>query len=340
MVASVVTRLRSSATAAALGLVVSVAIVSVAVARITPKSLLVPPERPNALQGNPAVRTEGPDYPRRATGADETKTTVVAAPRRIVSQYWSTDEFLYTIVPPERVVGVADTSYIPSFSNVLEFTERFKPVIAADPERVLRADPDLVFSPETARADLPGVLREAGLPVYRIFTTYESLSQIEDHIRLVGYLTGEDVRASAELERFRTALARAAARRPPGIAPPRVLGMGGSYTYGSRTLFSDIIRVLGAENLGATHGLTFYERVNDERIVRWDPDWIVTGGSGMNADEVRAQLLARPAVAATSAGKNGRIIVLDSRVFLPLSPFTTRLVEALAEALYPHGPAS
>ena len=340
MVARVVTLLRSPSSLAVLGLVASVAVVSLAVDRVTPRSLIVPPERPNALQGNSAVRTEGADYPRHATGADETRTTVAQPPRRIVSQYWSTDEFLYRIVPPERVVGVADTSYIPSFSNVLEFVERFKPVISADPERVLRADPDLIFSPETARADLPGVLREAGLPVYRIFSTYETLAQIEDHIRLVGYLTGEDARASAELERFRSALARAAAKRPAGIAPPRVLGMGGSYTYGSRTLFSDILRVLGAENLGATHGLTYYERVNDERIVRWNPDWIVTGGGGMNADEVRAQLLARPAVAATSAAKHGRIIVLDSRVFLPLSPLTTRLVEALAEALYGRGSPS
>jgi ABC-type Fe3+-hydroxamate transport system substrate-binding protein len=262
------------------------------------------------------------------------RTTLDTVPRRIVSQSWSTDEFLYSVVPPERIVGVSDDSYEWRISNVLDIVTRHRPVIAGDPERVLRADPDLVFIPAEARSDVPGLLREAGLPVYRIHTMFPTLASIEDHIRLVGYVTGEDARAAAELQRFLEAVTRAAARKPAGAPAPRVMGFGGIYSYGSATLFHDILRVLGAENVAATHGFVGYDRVTDEHIVQWNPDWIVAGADRGRVDEVRARLLENPAIAATAAAEHGQIIVLENHVFLPLSPFAARLVESLALALY------
>jgi hypothetical protein len=54
-------------------------------------------------------------------------------------------------------------------------------------------------SPKPPRSDLPGLLRAAGVPVYRIYTMFPTLASIEAHIRLVGYLSGEDARAEAEI---------------------------------------------------------------------------------------------------------------------------------------------
>ena len=313
---------------------VALATAGVVVGRFAPGSLLPSPERPFGGYGTSEVRIEGTVYPRHATGADDVRTTIEAAPRRIVSQSSSTDEFLYSIVAPERVVGVSETASRVQISNVLDIVMRHKPVVADDPESVLRADPDLVFTPAEARSDVPGLLRAAGLPVYRIYTMFPTLASIEDHIRLVGYLTGEDARAAVELQRFRDTVARAAARKPAGALAPRVMGFGGIYSYGTATLFHDILRVLGAENVAATHGFVGYDRVTDEHIVQWNPDWIVAGADRGRVDEVRARLLENPAIAATRAAERGRIIVLENHVFLPLSPYTARLVEALATALY------
>jgi len=41
----------------------------------------------------------------------------------------------------------------------------------------------------------------------------------------------------------------------------------------------------------------------------------------------------------TDAARLGHIVILDNRVFLPLSPFTSRLVETLSRALYGRRPA-
>jgi iron complex transport system substrate-binding protein len=320
-------------------LAVTTAAVAVVVERVTPAAMLTPPERPFEIIGRADVRPEASSYPRYATGADNVRVRVQAPPQRIVSQYWSADEFVYSVTAPEHVVGVSESAYLPAVSNVLPLVRRYKPVVATDAEQVLLANPDLVFTPDSARSDLPGLLRAAGLPVYRLFTNFKTLASIEDHIRLVGYLTGDDARADAEAQRFAADIRRAAARRPAGLPPPRVLAFGGLYSYGSDTLLNDILRVLGAENVAATHGFVGYDRVTDEHIVRWNPDWIIVGGDADKIEAVRAQMLARPAIAATNAARTGHVIVMDNKVFLPLSPFTSNLVAALAEALYGKGPS-
>jgi iron complex transport system substrate-binding protein len=307
------------------------------VAHSAPGDLLPAPERPYQGYGNPAVRTELNRYPRRATGADDVQVQIDRPARRIVSQGSHSDEYLYSVVPPESVVGVSETAYEPRLSNVYAHVQRHTPIVASDPERVLLANPDLVFTPQSARADIPNLLRRAGVPVYRIYTMFETLASIEDHIRLTGYLTGDDERAEREVRRFRNAIDRAAGRRPRHMRSPRVLGLGGTYSYGTKTLFTDILRTLGAQNVAAAHGLVGYDRATDEQIVRWDPEWIVTGADRDSIARARARLLTAPALAATSAGRSGRIVVLDNRVFLPLSPFTSQLVEALADALYGGG---
>jgi len=273
-------------------------------------------------------------FPREATGADDVAARVAAPPRRIISQSMSTDEFLYSILPPDRVVGVSEGAYRQGISNVFDLARAHAPIVATDVERILRSDPDLVFAPAEARSDVPGLLRAAGVPVYRIPTMFPTLASIEEHIRLVGYLSGENARAEAEARRFRAAIDRAASRKPAGTQAPRVMGFGGIYSYGSDTLFSDILRVLGAENVAATHGFVGYDRVTDEHIVRWDPEWIVAGADRGRVEQVRATLLARPSIAATTAARRGQVVVFENHVFRPLSPFASHLVEALADALY------
>jgi iron complex transport system substrate-binding protein len=317
-------------------LVTAVAAAGIWIGNQAPSGLLPSPRRPDQSYGSPQVRTERPAYPRYATGADDVRVRIDRSPRRIVSQHAQADEYLYTVAPAERIVGVSETAYDRRFSNVFEYAARYHPIVASDPERVLLADPDLVITAESVRAEVPDLLRQAGVPVYRMYTMFETLASIEDHVRLVGYLTGEDERAETEIRRFRAVIAHAAARRPANTAAPRVLGfgLGGGYSYGSRTLFNDVLRVLGAENVSATHGLVGYDRASDERIVRWNPDWIVASADPGMGERTRASLLARPSIAETDAAKLGHIVVLDNRVFLPLSPFTSALVESLAKALY------
>ena len=97
------------------GAVVAAAVVA---AHVTPASMLPRPERPFEGYGSRAVRTGRLDFPRDARGADEVVVRIDAAPRRLVSQSMSTDEYLYSILPPERIVGVSESAYARRISNV------------------------------------------------------------------------------------------------------------------------------------------------------------------------------------------------------------------------------
>lgn len=284
--------------------------------------------------GDARVRTGRAQYPREAVDREEVTVSVARPAHRIVSQYWSIDEFVYSVLPAQDVVAVSESAYAEEISNVYRSVQQFKPAVATDPERVVALDPDLMLVSSNGRADYTSLARSSGVPVYRMETNFETLDQIEQNIRLVGYLTGQDESAAKEASRFHAAIEKAMSLRPPGSAKLRILGLGGRYSYGSKTLFQDIVTRLGGVNVGAENGLVGYDSVNFEQIVRWDPEWIVAGAKTGNAKQVLATLMSDPAISLTRAARNGHVVVIDNRVFLPMSPYTSIFVQAIAEAIY------
>jgi iron complex transport system substrate-binding protein len=284
--------------------------------------------------GDARVRTGRNQYPREAVDSDEVKVSIASPAHRVVSQYWSIDEFVYSVLPPQDVVAVSQSAYAEEISNVYQSVQQFKPTVATDVERVVALDPDLLLVSREGRADYTSLARSSGVPVYRIKTNFENLDQIEHNIRLVGYLTGQDESAAKEASRFRATVEKAMSLRPPGSGKPRILGLGGRYSYGRKTLFQDIVTKLGGVNVGAENGLVGYDSVNFEQIVRWDPEWIVAGAKTGNTKQVLATLMSDPAISLTQAARNGHIVVIDNRVFLPMSPYTSIFVRAIAEAIY------
>lgn len=284
--------------------------------------------------GDMRIRTGGNQYPRRAIGSDDVAVHIARPAHRIVSQYWSIDEFAYSVAPPQDVVAVSQSAYVKSVSNVYEQVQRFHPVVAMDPERVLAVDPDLMLVSSSGRADYTSLARSLGVPVYRMQTQLQTLAQVEESIRLMGYLTGNDEAAEREATSFHAAIEAAKTLRRLDAHRPRILGLGGRYSYGKGTLFDDIVTTLGGTNVGAENGLKGYDSVSFEQIIRWDPEWIISEAEPGKTKDVLASLLADPAISLTQAARNGHIIVLENHVFLPMSPYTKLLVQAMAEAIY------
>jgi iron complex transport system substrate-binding protein len=288
--------------------------------------------------GDARVRMGKSQYPREAVDSDDIRVSIPRPAHRIVSQYWSIDEFVYSILPPQDVVAVSQSAYAEEISNVLQHVQTFKPAVATDVERVIALDPDLMLISREGRADYTSLARSSGVPVYRIETSFETLDQIEQNIRLVGYMTGQDESAAKEAFRFHAAIEKAAAMRPRESAKPRILGLGGRYTYGKKTLFQDIVTKLGGINVGAENGIVGYDSVSFEQVVRWDPEWIIAGAKTGDTKQVLATLMSDPAISLTQAARNGHIVVVDNRVFLPMSPYTSIFVQAIAEAIYGRKP--
>jgi iron complex transport system substrate-binding protein len=316
-----------------LALVAALAIIGAAVNRWAAPELGPPLERNG--YGRAVPETGSKTYPREAIDADGFRIRIPRPPRRIASQYWSIDEYLYSIVPPERIVCVSESAYLDGISNVLEPVLRLHPVIAEDPERVFRADPDFILVSSGSRSDFTSLVRSSGIPIYRMFIDFKTLAEIEEYIHLIGYLTGEDDRADAVAARFHSEIEHARSLHPPNtVRRPRVLGLGDNYSYGSATLFDDIVKTVGGVNPAAEAGVKGYDLVSAEQIARWNPEWIVAGANRSQIDSTRKRILSDPGVALTEAGRTGHVLVLENRVFLPMSPYSTLRTTALAEALW------
>lgn len=273
-------------------------------------------------------------WPRTLGDWDGDLVTIKAPPQRVVSQYWSIDDFLYSVLPPEKVVGVSTTAYLPGVSNVLPHVQQYRPVESSDAERVVAANPDLVVVSSSARADMTALMRSTGIPVYRLATTFTTLAQVASTIRQVGYLTGRDEEAERAYLAFMDAIERARHSRPTHRKPPRVLGLGGAFSYGSSTIFHDVVHTVGAVNVAAEGGLVGYSSVSTEQILRWDPEWILLSAQQGKEEQVRRRVTEDPALAMTQAVREGRVVVFDARVMMPMSPFTKRFLEALPSVLY------
>jgi iron complex transport system substrate-binding protein len=313
-------------------LFISAALLAAAVDRWSPAP--ASPTLASVGYGEAATHLGSRAYPREAIDSDGFRVRIPAPPRRIVSQSWSIDEYLYAVVPPERVVGVSDSAYLAGVSNVLPWVRSFRPVLAADPERVLRQNPDLIIVSSSSRSDFTGLIRTSGIPVYRMFIDFTTLAQVEEYTRLMGYLTGEDDRAEAAIQRFRAAIDHAKSLRKPGAPAPRIMGYSGSYGYGDKTLMHDIILQIGGRDIAAENGAEGYNQINAEQLARWNPDWIVSGCATGQAAQVKRRLLADPGIALTTAGRTGHILVLENNVFLPMSPYAAARVTAMAETIW------
>ena len=70
------------------------------------------------VDGQAGFSVGGDAYPRVATDSGGYAVTVARPAHRIASQYWSVDEYVYSVAPPEDVVSVSSSAYERSISNV------------------------------------------------------------------------------------------------------------------------------------------------------------------------------------------------------------------------------
>lgn len=288
---------------------------------------------PNAAEA--PVKTGSVVYPRTAVDPLGARVVLEAPPKRIVSLEYEIDEYLYRIADPEHVVGVSKQAYRDQLSNVLAQVNRHQPKVAADIETILRLKPDLVVAGVRSKSDLVHALQSAGIRVFRLPTLATRLEQVAENITLVGYLTGRDEPARRERQRFESELADIDAQcRKAGHRGARVFGVSMiGYTHGDQTLFQDIVRLVGVVNVAAQNGIHSYEKIGNETVLRWNPDWVFTWSDpGKGADELR-RWSEDPALGATAAVKKRQVVVSDGKDHLSLSSEVTKLARTMANVL-------
>jgi len=281
-----------------------------------------------------AVPAAARPFPRELRDAKGEALTLQREPQRIVSQTLGTDEILLAICPTERVVALSYLAEDSNYSNAVEQARRIPNRTTEEAEQILRLMPDLIFVASYGRAETVELLRASKAPVFR-FANFDSIADIKSNIRTVGYATGTDAAAENLIRQIDEALAAVRARIPKSESPVRVMSYDKlGYTAGANTIFDDVVSAAGAVNVSAEQGIKGFAKINSEKILEWQPDFLIMGANQGKEKSVRDRLLEDPAVGASAAGLAKRIIVIDNRHFLTVSHHVVRFVEDLANGIY------
>jgi iron complex transport system substrate-binding protein len=284
-----------------------------------------------------AIPPASTPFPRTVKDAFGDPLTLNAPPKRIVSQTLGTDEILFAICPRDRIAGITEVAFNNAYSKIVAEAKASGIKTIYGPEDILALKPDLVFIASYSRAEMATLLRAAHAPVYR-FSNFDRIDDIANNVRQLGYLIGEDAAATRVVDDMNERLIRARALAAASGRHPRIMTYDGSgYTAGNNTLFDDVIRQAGGVNVSAEHGAKGYGRVSAEQILEWQPEYLICGAKPGDEDIVRRRLMDNPAIATSTAVKSGRLILMDTRVFMTTSHHVVTAVEALVDALHGDG---
>lgn len=256
--------------------------------------------------------------------------------QRVVSIGGSITEIVYELGQQHRLIARDTTSTHPEPALDLPDVGYVR---ALSPEGVLSMNPGLVLAEADAGPpETLDVLREARIPLVLI-PDAPTGAGILAKIRAVGAALEAETEAEALARKVAAQLDRARSRSAaiPDDARLRVLfvlsGQGGRLlAAGQGNAAAAVIEMAGATN--ALDGFDGFKQVSDEAIIAAAPDAILMmtrGGVVMVED---SEILTMPAIAATPAGIEGRVIRMNGQYLLGFGPRTAQAVEDLTDALY------
>lgn len=254
---------------------------------------------------------------------------------RIVSVGGAVTEILYALGKGKNIVAVDTTSSFPVATKAkakLGYLRALavEPIIAMNPTMVI-ADGDA--GPPTVLQQL----REAGIRLVlapnepTVQNIYAKIATVAAAVDREPEGTAMIAKLKSELRGLSKVIARLAEK-------PRVLfllsiGRGSPLAGGNETTADTIIGLAGGVNAAA--GFTKYKPVPPEAVVAARPDILLVTNRTLRLLGGREKLLARPEIAATPAGRAGRIVSMDGLLMLGFGPRTAAAVRALAKELHP-----
>jgi len=256
-------------------------------------------------------------------------------PQRIVSLGGVVTEIVYRIGAESRLIGVDSTSQYPTAAGDLPNVGYYRQVSA---EGILSLGPDLVLA--DADAGPPDVLKQiesAGVCVISI-PDGGTVSSIQERIRVISKTVGAAAAGRSLADDVAHLFAQIDQVLSARTSQPRILFLlsvdgGTPVAAGAQTEANDIISLSGAEN--AITGFEGYKPLSPEIAAAASPDYILMMEHVVRQAGGKARILALPHLAATPAGREGRLISIDGLLLLGFGPRTPDAVIEIARRIHP-----
>ncbi len=253
---------------------------------------------------------------------------------RLVSIGGSLTEIIYALGEENRLVARDQTATFPQAALALPDVGYMR---ALAPEGVLSVTPTaLLVIDGSGPPEALDVLSHAGVD-YQTVPEDFSHQGILTKVRAVGQALGVPEKSEALIAELDASLKSVEARTAAITERKKVLFIlstqgGKIQASGTDTAANGIIELAGAIN--AVPDYSGYKALTEEAIIAANPDIILMMDRGGDHGGTDAELLAHPAIALTTAGKNDAIIRLDGAYLLGFGPRTASAVGELVDALY------
>lgn len=261
--------------------------------------------------------------------------TIRGIPQRIVSLAPSNTEILYALGLEDRIVGVTDYCNYPPETSGRPKVGGYSTV---NIEKVLAADPDLIFAATGNTEDVVNRLRTLGMTVVTL--NPQMVDDVLHDIELVGAATGQEEQAAACVRELQ---ARIREVTDETKAPAETMSVAHVVWYdpiwvsGNGTFQNEVITMAGGTNaFGSVEG---WGIVGLEEFITTNPEYIfVSSGTGM-ADEghdiVYDYFMNEPRMQRLDAVRHGHVYVIDADTVSRGSPRIVDALEEVAATLHP-----
>lgn len=253
---------------------------------------------------------------------------------RVVAIGGSITEVVFALGEQDKLVARDSTSMFPAEALELPDVGYMR---ALSPEGVLAINPTLIIALEgSGPPEAVDVLLKASVPMVTVPETFDR-DGVLAKIRIVGDaldVPGKAAELAAAVEARTRAAEEAAAASDGAPSVVFVLSMQGGriLASGTGTAADGIITMAGGTN--AVTGFEGYKQLSEEALIEAAPDVILAMDRGGDHATQVDQLLSHPALAATPAGRDKRVVRMDGGYLLGFGPRTAEAVGDLSAALH------
>lgn len=237
-----------------------------------------------------------------------------SAPRRVVSTFLCTDEYVFRLLPRERIAALSfeATDRRPVVSTIADAAKGIA-TIRPSAETVLNLSPDLVVMYAGTMPQLHAQLARTGIAVIDV-PWANSLADVRHVATMLGDKLGARGRAAALLEEMDARIARARAAAPSPALRTLIYEPNGYATAGGIT--DEILSLSGLRDVAAGLKPTRLDTLPVETVIARAPELLILSGDP-DARNARADLVQHhPALAALG----GRTLVAWARLTPLLCP--------------------
>lgn len=244
--------------------------------------------------------------------------TVPYQPKKVVVFDNSALDTINVLGLKDVVIG-APTSNLPSFLTDFETVESAGGIKEPDLEKINAMQPDLIIISGRQRDFLPDLEKIAPTIFFEVDST-DTWNSIQHNALAIGQIFGKEAEVEVALGDLELQIAETKEKAEASGEKALVVLMneGELSAYGKGSRFSIVHDTFGFkqsdENIEAsTHG----QNISYEYILKQNPDiiFVVDRTKAVGGDQSETSLADNDLVKDTNAGKNGKVIVLNSEVW-------------------------